>query len=142
MKNLSLMVLLSAAMMVLAVSCNNKEKKGIEVLASTEQGSSKSDKPQSFDDIIKSKTPVIVDFYADWCGPCKLQAPRLEEIQSELGDKVIIVKVNVDVEKELAARFEIQNIPTLYIFKEGKEIFKAIGLQEKEVLKNVVLNAQ
>ncbi len=95
-----------------------------------------------FDKVIQSKTPVIVDFYADWCKPCRIQAPILDELKSELGNKVIIHKVNVDNERVLANRYNIQSIPTIMIFKQGKVIWMNVGVQSKETLKEIVLKNQ
>ncbi len=95
-----------------------------------------------FDKVIQSKTPVIVDFYADWCKPCRIQAPILDELKSELGNKVIIHKVNVDNERALANRYNIQSIPTIMIFKQGKVIWMNVGVQSKETLKEIVLKNQ
>ena len=81
-------------------------------------------------------TPVLVDFWAPWCGPCQMQGPILDELADEIGDKAKILKVNVDNNKELANKFEIVSIPTLIVFKKGKLVEKIIGaLPEKELEK-------
>jgi len=77
---------------------------------------------------------VLVDFWAPWCGPCKMIAPVLEELDSEIGDKVKIVKLDVDENQETAAKYGVMSIPTLIVLKDGKEVDKVIGFQPKEAL--------
>lgn len=88
-----------------------------------------------FDSEINTSVPVIVDFWAPWCGPCKAIAPILENLATELGDKAKICKVNVDENKEIAERFKIQAIPTLLIFKDNEIADTVVGLTSKEDLK-------
>ncbi|AEH46950.1 thioredoxin [Parageobacillus thermoglucosidasius] len=77
---------------------------------------------------------TLVDFWAPWCGPCRMVAPVLEEVDKELGDKVKIVKVNVDENQETASKFGVMSIPTLLVFKNGELVDKTIGYQPKEAL--------
>ncbi len=95
---------------------------------------------QSFKSEVESKDSgaVIVDFWAPWCGPCKMIAPVLEELNGELGDQLKVAKLNVDDNPESAARYGVMSIPTLIIFKDGTPVEKIIGFQPKEALKNVV----
>lgn len=77
---------------------------------------------------------VLVDFWAPWCGPCKMIAPVLEELDQELGDKLRIVKLDVDDNQETAAKFGVMSIPTLLVFKDGEVVDKVVGFQPKEAL--------
>ncbi|PTX44940.1 thioredoxin [Christiangramia gaetbulicola] len=88
----------------------------------------------SFSEIIKSDTPVLIDFYADWCGPCKTLAPILKEVKSELGEKVKIVKINVDKNQSLAAKYQVRGVPTMMIFKDGKQLWRESGVLPKHVI--------
>ncbi|EIJ79195.1 thioredoxin [Bacillus methanolicus PB1] len=81
---------------------------------------------------------VLADFWAPWCGPCKMIAPVLEELDQEMGDKVKIVKLDVDENQETAAKFGVMSIPTLIVFKDGEVVDKVIGFQPKEALAEVL----
>ncbi|MBV9558325.1 MAG: thioredoxin [Pseudolabrys sp.] len=85
-------------------------------------------------DVIKSATPVVVDFWAEWCGPCRMIAPALEEIAGALGDKVKIVKLNVDENPQVAAKYGIMSIPTLMMFKNGDIASRQVGAAPKQKL--------
>jgi len=87
---------------------------------------------QSFEnDVLKSSEPVVVDFWAEWCGPCRMIAPALEEISNEMAGKVKIVKLNVDENPRVATRFGIRSIPTLMIFKSGQLAAQKVGAASK-----------
>ena len=86
------------------------------------------------EEVLKSEIPVIVDFYADWCGPCKMLAPELEAVAKELEGKVKIGKINVDEQGELANAFSINAIPAVIVFKNGQETAKNVGYCKKEKL--------
>jgi thioredoxin 1 len=89
----------------------------------------------SFDsDVLKSAEPVVVDFWAEWCGPCRMIAPALEEISGALGDKVKIVKLNVDENPAVAAKYGIMSIPTLLLFKNGEIADRQVGAAPKQKL--------
>jgi thioredoxin 1 len=86
------------------------------------------------EEVLKSEKPVIVDFWAEWCGPCHAVAPVLDKIVEERGDEVALVKVNIDEEQGLAIRYGIQSIPTIVLFKDGEPAAAAIGAQPKSML--------
>jgi thioredoxin 1 len=85
-------------------------------------------------DVLGSQTPVLVDYWAPWCGPCKMIAPMLEEIATEFGDKVTIAKLNVDENQQTAAKFGIRGIPTLMLFKDGQVKATKVGALSKSQL--------
>ena len=88
----------------------------------------------SFDGLLESEKLVIVDFWATWCGPCRMLSPLLDEVEEEMADKVTVVKVNVDDADEIAMRFRIMSIPTLLFFKNGQIVDKTVGAMPKSVL--------
>jgi len=92
----------------------------------------------SFDSIINDTKPVVVDFHALWCGPCKAQSPILKEVASELGDRVRVIKIDVDQNSEIAKRYSIQSVPTLMIFKNGNMLWKHSGVVSKSQLVSVL----
>lgn len=94
----------------------------------------------SFQSIINSEIPVLVDFFAEWCGPCKVQSPILKEIATEMGDKVKIIKIDVDKNQQIAAQYNIQGVPTLMLFKNGNTLWRQSGVSSKEELKHILKN--
>ena len=87
-----------------------------------------------FDDIIKSDKPALVDFFATWCGPCRVQGPILEQVKSAVGDKASVIKVDIDRNPELAARYRVQSVPTIIVFKAGEPLWRAVGVQQADIL--------
>ena len=85
-------------------------------------------------EVLKSETPVIVDFWAEWCGPCHAVAPVLEKIVEERGDEIKLVKVNIDQEQGLSIKYGVMSIPTMILFKEGEPAAAAVGAQPKSAL--------
>lgn len=85
-------------------------------------------------EVLKSNTPVLVDFWAEWCGPCRSLAPKLEEVASELGEKVKIVKVNVDENQMTPQKYGIRGIPAMLLFKSGSEIGQLVGNHPKDAI--------
>ena len=88
------------------------------------------------DDVIASGVPVLVDFWAEWCGPCKMIGPALEEISDELGEKVIIAKLNIDDHPDAPARYGVRGIPTMILFKNGEPAATKVGAAPKSQLKS------
>jgi len=84
--------------------------------------------------VLESKIPVLVDFWAEWCGPCRMIGPIVEELASDVGDKALICKVNVDENSELAEKYQVVSIPTVIIFKNGQPAGKSIGVKSKAEL--------
>lgn len=89
-------------------------------------------------DVLKGNGPVLVDFWAEWCGPCKALAPKLEEIAGELAGKAKIVKVDVDANPESAAKYGVRGIPTLVVFKDGREVGRLVGNQPKDAIMSML----
>jgi thioredoxin 1 len=92
-----------------------------------------------FDSLINDSRPVIVDFHAILCSPCKMQSPILKDVAAELGERVRIIKVDVDNNNEIASRYKVQSVPTIIVFKNGKQVWRESGVVGKTQLKNVLM---
>ncbi|MEG3659207.1 thioredoxin [Arenibacter palladensis] len=92
----------------------------------------------SFNNIINSETPVLVDFHADWCGPCKMLAPILKQVKDEMGNDLKIVKIDVDKNQSLASTYQVRGVPTMILFKNGKQVWRQSGVLQKNDILQVV----
>lgn len=92
----------------------------------------------TFNEMIQSEKPVLVDFFAEWCGPCKMMSPILKEVKDSLGNDVTIIKVDVDKNPQAAAAYQVQGVPTLIVFKEGKPVWRQSGVVPKVGLVNIL----
>ena len=91
-----------------------------------------------FSELINQNKPVLIDFYTDWCSPCKIMSPILEDLKSELGDEINIVKVDVDKNLSVATKFQIKGVPTLVLFQNGKLLWRQSGVLQKSELINII----
>lgn len=92
-------------------------------------------------DVLNSDVPVLVDFWAEWCGPCRMVGPAVEQVAKIMADKVKVTKLNVDENQEIAMRYNVQSIPSLLLFKGGKEIARTIGAAPKETYLKFIENS-
>ena len=95
----------------------------------------------NFNTLIGDSRPVIVDFHALWCAPCKMQAPVLKQVADEMGDKVRVMKIDVDQNPEIAGRYDIRSVPTLMIFKDGRSTYRQSGVHTKPQLMDAIMKS-
>ena len=96
----------------------------------------------SFNKIIDSEIPVLVDFHADWCGPCKMLAPILKQVKDEIGEAVKIVKIDVDKNTSIASKFQVRGVPTMLLFKNGKQLWRQSGVLQKDEIIRIIRSFQ
>ena len=87
-----------------------------------------------FEDLIQSEIPVLIDFYADWCGPCKTLGPIIQQVKNDMGESVRIVKIDVDANQGVASKLNVMSIPTIMIYKKGKQLWRVSGVQSKQAI--------
>lgn len=92
----------------------------------------------SFSKITESEIPVLVDFYADWCGPCKMLAPILKQVKDELGETVKIVKIDVDKNQSIASKYQVRGVPTMLLFKKGQQLWRQSGVLQKDDIVQII----
>ena len=94
---------------------------------------------ENFEEVVlKNELPVLVDFWATWCGPCKMIGPLVEELSEEMAGKVVVGKLNVDKQPELAMKYQVMSIPTLVLFEDGTALKRTIGFMDKDTIKNFI----
>ena len=93
----------------------------------------------SFNDIIQSDQPVLVDFFATWCGPCQMLAPILKEVKANLGERISIIKIDVDKNQAVAAQYQVRGVPTMILFQNGKPLWRQSGVMSKEDIIKIIV---
>ncbi|MBU2920549.1 thioredoxin [Winogradskyella psychrotolerans] len=91
-----------------------------------------------FSEIINQDQPVLVDFFADWCGPCKMLSPILKQVKEAMGEDVSIIKIDVDKNQALASKYQVRGVPTMLLFKNGKQVWRQSGVLQKDEIINVI----
>jgi thioredoxin 1 len=93
----------------------------------------------SFNQIIQSDQPVLVDFFATWCGPCQMLAPILKEVKANLGERISIIKIDVDKNQAVAAQYQVRGVPTMILFQNGKQLWRQSGVISKEEIIKIIV---
>ena len=112
------------------VKGNNSAASGNELKIINDMG--------SFNEMINGNTPVLVDFYADWCAPCKMMAPIMQQVSRDMEGKVKVIKVDVDKNEEVARKYQIRSIPTMILFKNGKVMWQGVGVMQADQIKAII----
>lgn len=94
--------------------------------------------PTSFSEVINSDTPVLVDFYTDWCGPCKMMNPILKDLKKEMGDKLNIIKIDAEKNADAAIKYQVRGVPTLILFHKGRILWQQAGVVQSPQLKSII----
>lgn len=93
----------------------------------------------NFENIIQSEKPVLIDFFATWCGPCKTLAPILKQVKDNLGERITIIKIDVDKNQQLASKYQVRGVPTMILFQNGNQLWRQSGvLSKEEILKTII----
>ena len=93
----------------------------------------------NFDTIVKSEKPVLIDFFATWCGPCQALAPILKQVKDSLGDRITILKIDVDKNQQMAAQYQVRGVPTMILFQAGRQLWRQSGVVSKEEIIKTIL---
>lgn len=93
----------------------------------------------SFENLIQSEKPVLIDFSAEWCGPCKMLAPILKQVKDSLGDRITIIKIDVDKNQELSSKYQVRGVPTMVLYQKGKQLWRQSGVMSKEEIIKVII---
>ena len=94
----------------------------------------------TFQDIIKSEKPVLIDFFATWCGPCQMLGPILKQVKDSLGERISIIKIDVDKNQEIASVYQVRGVPTMILFQKGQQLWRQSGVLSKEEIIQVILD--
>lgn len=92
----------------------------------------------NFDKLIQSEKPILVDFFATWCSPCKMLSPILKEVKDQLGEQISIIKIDVDKNQQVAAQYQVRGVPTMILFQNGKQLWRQSGVLDKNAIINVI----
>lgn len=93
----------------------------------------------AFQNIINSEKPVLIDFFGTWCGPCQMLMPILKQVKDNLGERISVIKIDVDKNQELAARYQVRGVPTMILFQNGKQLWRQSGVLSKEEIIKIIL---
>lgn len=92
----------------------------------------------NFTQLIQSEKPILVDFFATWCGPCKMLSPILKEVKEQLGEQISIIKIDVDKNQQIAAQYKVRGVPTMILFQKGKQLWRQSGVIDKNAIVNII----